>query len=129
MKAKSPIAGAILGIITFSIFGIIDRLFSRGSTFLGSGWGHMLLGAVILGAIVGAVVAMVVDKTRNKGVGIISGAILVSLIHGFGVTMFGLRGGFRIFAMLWGAIYGAIASIVIASSILQAIEKESGEEQ
>jgi len=129
MKVKSPIAGAILGVITFLIFGIVDRLFSRREAFLGSGWGQMLLGAIILGAVVGSVVAVVVDRTRNKGAGIISGAILVSLIHGFGVTMLGLRGGFRVFALIWGAIYGAIASVVIASSILQSIEKESGEQQ
>jgi hypothetical protein len=124
MKVKSPLAGAIIGIITFLIFGVVDRLFSSKEAFLGNSWIQMLLGAIILGAVVGAIVGAVVDKTRNRGMGIIAGAIFVSLIHGFGVTMLGLRGGFRILALIWGAIYGAIASLIIASSILQSIEKE-----
>ncbi|MBN1445856.1 MAG: hypothetical protein JW957_07100 [Candidatus Omnitrophica bacterium] len=124
MKMKSPVAGAVLGTITFTIFGVVERLFSRREAFFGSGLGQLLLGAVILGIVVGSVVAALVDKTRNRGAGILIGAVIVGLLHGFGVSMAGIGGGFRIFAMIWGAVYGAVAGALISSAILEACEKE-----
>ena len=129
MKLKSPAAGALLGIICFVVFTFVGRIFEQGNPFRGSGLGQILLGAIILGVIVGVVVGAVVDRTRTISSGLIAGAIVVALIHGFNVTIFGLRGGFRIAALIWGAIYGAIASWIIGSSILQGIEKEESQDK
>lgn len=52
---------------------------------------------------------------------------MVGGLHALGLTMAGAGGGFRLLALVWGAVYGAVAGGLVASSILQGIEKAGAE--
>lgn len=120
---RGIVVGIITGIMVFFFYAIVDFLFFRRAAFA-SGWPATALGILITGTLMGTVIGVVVEKTRNRTCGIIAGAALLALLNMFLLAGAGLSPGFRVAGLFSGAFYGAIIGWAITSSIFEHIRRE-----
>lgn len=109
---SGAIGGAVHGGIIMLIFVIINHYFVG----LGS-WRTELPSGLISGALLGAFVGALTSLRRARLLGVIAGALVFCLLHGFGLSPLRAGAGFAPAALFFGLLYGGVFGWLVSGAV------------
>ena len=114
-------AGVIYGVIVFAVYVLIGRFFF--GDYKDISLILLIVEAVIIGAVAGAIVGLITVKTRGMVGGIVTGGLFFAVIKVLMCTLgFGLSGTLTAVGAVISLIFGAVFGYIVAQGVMNSIK-------